>query len=122
MKQADITEETIAKFMGLSKGHPDKNETRWANDWFEQVDVSRDKFSSGYRHERLFFTQSWDWLMAVVCKIEELGYQVKIDTHYTQIFFNKQIILIGDTGKLNNTVEAVKDFINSYEKSLVVTK
>jgi hypothetical protein len=108
-------EKVFAKFMGLSKGHPDKKETRWKDDWFEQLKVDGNEFESGRRHTHLFFTDDWNWLMAVITKIESLGYQVKIDTNYTQIFTKGLNIIIGGEGKLTNTVTAAKDFINLYK-------
>lgn len=111
-------EKVFAEFMGMSKGHPDPKETRWKDDWFEQLIVYGNEFENGRRHTHLHFTTDWNWLMAIITKIESLGYQVKIDTNYTQIFVRGGNILIGGNGKLNNTVSAVKDFINWYEINL----
>jgi hypothetical protein len=71
-------EKVFAEFMGLSKGHPDKKETRWKDDWFEQLVIDGNDFECGRRHTHLFFTDDWNWLMAVITKIESLGYQVKL--------------------------------------------
>lgn len=61
--------ERFAKFMGMSKGHPDPNETRWKNRWFESLVVDGNEFESGRNHEVLLFNVSWDWLKPVIDKI-----------------------------------------------------
>lgn len=65
----------IAEFMGMQLGHPDKNETRWENDWFEKLIVDGNEFESGARHTHLQFHSSWDWLLPVVNKCTQIGYR-----------------------------------------------
>ena len=57
--------ELIAKFMGMTKGHPDPEETRWKDDWFNPSE------EGGARHSYLHFDTSWDWLMPVYNKVVE---------------------------------------------------
>lgn len=60
----------IAKFMGMTKGHPSKTELRWEKFWFEKLSSDGNIFESGRRHEYLLFDTEWNWLMQVVEKIE----------------------------------------------------
>jgi hypothetical protein len=79
----------IAEFMGMKKGHPDPNERRWENDWFESLNPGGGEFESGNRHKYLFFDSEWNWLMPVVEKIESMKY-----------FFNSAPFIDDETGEL----------------------
>jgi hypothetical protein len=110
----------IAEFMGMSLGHPDKNESRWSTNWFEKLTVDGGEFESGRRHEVLLFNHSWDWLMPVVEKIESTedsdGYGNNVEIINTLCIIrdaNYGDILIESEGvtKLEATYKAVVEFI-----------
>ena len=71
--------ESIAKFMEMSKGHPDKQESRWKNRWFEKLVVDGNEFETGSSHEFLLFHAHWNWLMPVFEKIKAVGADVEIN-------------------------------------------
>jgi len=56
----------IAEFMGWSLGHPDPEETRWSDCWFDEDGIRKTRGEL----EPLRFHASWDWLMPVMEKIE----------------------------------------------------
>ena len=59
--------EIFAEFIGMQKTDLG---------WFDYEEVLNTKGSNTF--DELLFDQSWDWLMAVVRKVEELGYEVLI--------------------------------------------
>jgi hypothetical protein len=69
--------------------------------------------------EHLKFHKSWDWLMPVVYKIEQLGYFIMINkwtSIYTEDKPPKVINTIQKYSKLENTYNSVVNFIEWYNK------
>ena len=110
----------IAIFMGMNQGIP--TDTRWKNDWFEELKPDGNDFQSGRRHEYLLFHTSWDWLIPVVEKIESLGYTVNISRITTSIseMVNEETMfswVCGDISKkLEITYNTVVQFIEWYNE------
>tara|TARA_R100000654_G_scaffold69337_1_gene98871 strand:+ start:1346 stop:1726 length:381 start_codon:yes stop_codon:yes gene_type:complete len=97
-------------------------------------------FNEGYKHPKvdvpiitsgMQYKYSWEWLMPVVEKIEEIPiendnmivkeHRYKIDMNNTECFIydciGDKVIAHGDYGtKLNSTYKAVVDFINEHNK------
>ena len=68
------------------------------------------------------FHKSWDWLMPVVEKIENLGYEFFIVEDRVKVSHNtdhsiETIIDLTSRSKLNATYNAVVEFINQYNKN-----
>jgi hypothetical protein len=115
----------IAEFMGMQLGHPDKNETRWKDNWWESFKVDGNRFESGLRHEYLHFDTDWNWIMEAVHKIESIAdeenngeYFFEIYKFGVTIFSNGVYVneIVNTTGitKLEATYKAVVEFINYY--------
>jgi hypothetical protein len=116
----------IAEFMGMQKGHPDKDESRWENDWFEKLTIDGNIFESGRRHsEPLGFHSSWDWLMPVVDKIEsDERFDVNVLQYGTIISSNTKerghieivnnVANISFDSKIDHTYQAVVEFIKQH--------
>lgn len=104
----------LAKFMGMSQGKP--NETRWKNDWFEQLTVNGNVFESGRRHEYLHFDSDWNWLMEVVEKIESLDYGFEIIGNYCKIGNNANIQCSQPT-KIQAVYNACITFVKWYNEN-----
>jgi hypothetical protein len=69
----------IAMFLGWSYGHPDKKETRWADQWFEMEDGVHT-----YRHEVLLFDVDWNWLITACKRWDDLRMKsIPIAKNYT---------------------------------------
>ena len=70
----------------------------------------------------LKYHKSWDWLMPVVEKIENLGYEFFIVEDRVKVSHNtdhsiETIIDLTSRSKLNATYNAVVEFINQYNKN-----
>jgi len=118
----------IAEFMGMTLGHPDKEETRWKDDWFEKLSVDGGHFESGSRHKHLLFHNSWDWLMPVVEKIlslqdedEDFLFNVTIDANKIVFYDNIDYrdILFEENGAslVEMSYNGVLRFIEFYNKN-----
>lgn len=110
MQQDEIT---IAKFMGLSQGHPNKEETRWKDDWFEKLTIDGNVFESGRRHINLLFTKEWNWLMPVVHKCLLICHENMLnewENGFADAFLS---------GSIDVMVKEVISFIEFYNKNLV---
>lgn len=113
----------IAEFMGMKKGHPDADERRWKNDWFESLISAGNEFETRGRHsEPLKFDSSWDWLMPVVGKIESLGYWVNFIDGDVFIYQNVNLIIpnpihFADYKKIDICWIAVVEFIKWYNNN-----
>jgi hypothetical protein len=70
MKPFDSIEynKLCAEFLNWSYGHPDKSETRWSTDWFD---------NNGVRHSHLQFDSDYNWIMEVIEKIQNIRREVK---------------------------------------------
>jgi len=111
----------IAEFMGFSKGHLNKSETRWKDDWFTQANKIW-----GNRITLIHFHSDWNWLMEVVEKIESLGYKVNIFgntdlnktcDHYTSIYIpNQKVFGVRKLSKIESTYNACVEFIKWYNQ------
>ena len=101
----------IAKFMNMETTEQyivptSIKETRyhWEND-------------TGYSKEELEFNNSWDWLMPVVDKIENLGFQVWIIKHKCIINkFPKEIITIEKNNKIDAVYQSIIKLIKWHNK------
>ena len=105
------------------------------------IGTEDEHFNEGYKHPKvdvpvstsgMQYKKSWEWLMPVVEKIEEIpvkddnmivkDHRYTIDMNNTECFiydciWNK-VIAHGDYGtKLNSTYNAVIEFINEYNKN-----
>ena len=105
----------IAEFMGMSQGKP--NENRWKNDWFEKLTTDGNEFESGRRHEHLLFDSSWEWLMPVVDKIEELEYFVHVLGDGCIIYDGECPKIIRTGSRKEATYKAVVEFIKWYNEN-----
>lgn len=98
----------IAEFLGWTE-QKDPTE-RFFGQWFNP--------KTGERHVYLFFDTSWDWLMAVVEKIESLGHGVTIyrkGCHINnEIGFNTNGF--NHSSKVEQTYKAVVEFIKWYNQ------
>ncbi len=67
------------------------------------------------------YDTSWDWLMPVVEKISELGYEFQIDaneTYFKECDGDYEIVASAFNGSvLGNTFEAVLQFIEWYNEN-----
>lgn len=109
----------IAEFMGMQLGHPDKNKTRWKNDWFEKLIVDGNEFESGARHTHLQFHSSWSWLMPVVQKIKDTptyGSTDGIDFVLTCDLTKEKLLNISLYSDINEVYNAVVEFIKYYNE------
>ena len=111
----------IAEFMGMQQGkNRPYNDGRWENDWFEA--------ESGMRHSILLYHSSWDWLMPVVEKIENVytkkyksGFVVRIE--YKDIFVmtldtSEELIICDQSdSKLEGVYWTCVKFIKWYNKN-----
>jgi len=80
----------------------------------------------GYLEDDLKYHCSWDWLMPVVEKIENFGYEFIIVEsrcyvkHNTDHSIEEVFHMEGDVcSKLKTTYEAVVEFINRYNKKQI---
>lgn len=128
----------IAESLGMQKGHPDKNESRWKNDWFEKLVVDGNDFEAGRRHsEPLKFRSSWEWLMSVVEWIETLSINEKYHSFFVSIGKFKTSIISKDKlynpnfseeifsehpNKKERTYQAVVQFCLWYLENKVASK
>jgi len=105
--------ELIAEFICMTKGKP--NESRWKDNWFDN-----DGIINGQRNEHLYFDTSWNWLMPVVEKIENLGFEFFIVENRVKIAHNsdnsiKVIIDFTFNGsKIDAVYQGVTEFIKYY--------
>jgi hypothetical protein len=70
--------------------------------------------------EYLKYETSWDWLMPLIAKIEDLGNDVLITTNYIQIAFDEgeQFIVVDDTkNKIESVYNACVAFVQWYNSS-----
>jgi len=82
--------------------------------------------SNNRSFEDLHYHSSWDWLMPVVEKIENFGYEFIIVEsrcyvkHNTDHSIEEVFHMEGDVcSKLKTTYEAVVEFINQYNKNII---
>jgi hypothetical protein len=75
-----------------------------------------------------FYTESWDWVMAVVSKIEELGYDVDITysriekTHFCKITDDADVIFSSsDNDKMVAIQDATIEFIKWFNEKNIIT-
>lgn len=104
----------IASFMGLTLGHPELFELRWADQYF---DANRNRIG-----KHLLYHSSYDWLMPVVEKIEGLGHDVSILKNAVGLqwcgigkFSSNKTKATGTT-KIEAIYSAVVEFIKWYNK------
>ena len=108
----------IAEFMGLTTEVFNSGNLNY---YFKE-------FNSGswYEEHELSYNTSWDWLMPVVEKIENFGYEFIIVEsrcyvkHNTDHSIEEVFHMEGDVcSKLKTTYEAVVEFINRYNKKQI---
>ena len=106
------TNKLIAEFMGFTK---EKNLGYYDNN-MNMAQVVYD-VQNGNCFDELLFDKSWDWLMSVVEKIENLGYGVTIGTGTFCLIQNDwkedltEIDSMTDNSKLLCTYNAIVEFI-----------
>lgn len=111
MNKAENTK-LIAEFMGIDKTQTDELGTEFINPPFG----SRQKY---YSWDDIAYNSSWEWLMPVVEKIEELGYSFEINrTDYAIRLYADKMAFVFSYGELHTKKEAVYkgtiEFINWY--------
>lgn len=117
----------IAKFMGETKY---KDEEAWSITRHGYLTVHGD-FKTKFRASELKYHKSWDWLMPVVEKIEEIAadnstetikyhrFCVDMSGCFCSITDNQEDVLISESDggtKLKSTFLAVVEFIEWYNK------
>ena len=126
MEMADYNK-LIAEFMGAvcemvdhTEGNEDfcKNEgiDKWLiPTWSKPDGYNEDKWGWGkYRMGYFEYHESWDWLMPVVDKIENLKYSVEIVGNYCKISH----IQCSQHSKILATYKAIAEFIKWYNEKL----
>ena len=88
----------LAIFMGFTLGHPDKNETRWKENWF----------GNGLRHKHLQFDTDWNWLMPVIQECVIIAAESDEWERYWKI--------TDMIPRIDTTYEAVVEFIKWYNE------
>jgi hypothetical protein len=103
------TNELIAEFMGAI-GTPKYNPTEWDIYITGCLDVDSDDENAKhfYTPEEMKYHTSWDWLMPVVEKIKDMGYDQQLD--------NIDNVLTCDLRK-ENLYNAVVEFIKFYNQN-----
>ena len=101
-------DEFMARYMGIQKGHPDKQERRWKDQWFESLVVGGNRLECGIRHRQLKFHDEWGWIMPVVRKINEHGYALE-----GQALANMVYLQCG-TGRLTPVYSSIVVFLEWY--------
>ena len=88
----------IAEFMGVFNNIRETEDIYSWNDapFFYTIENSEKKVIENIS-KYVKYLYSWDWLMPVVYKIEDLGYRVTIDTHYVIIELNNIYVEEDDT-------------------------
>ncbi|MCP3682376.1 MAG: hypothetical protein GY861_06760 [bacterium] len=99
----------IAEFMGMQ--HTDIG-------WYDNEETLQLQNNT---FDELQFYESWDWLMPVVEKIENLGYEFFIVENRVEVSHNtdhsiETIIDLTSRSKRDATYDAVVEFINQYNK------
>ena len=74
---------------------------------------------TGYDWDDLEYNSSWDWLMPVVERIENMGYSVRIDDQFAEVTDQEGIIVAEGSGliKIEYTYETVLSFIKWYNEN-----
>lgn len=68
-KEDDFYNEMIAQFMGMQKNKYNE----WEGGWFlPEYVLCNEGHKKQFAVQDLAFDRSWDWLMPVVCKIDDL--------------------------------------------------
>ncbi len=119
----------LAEFMGVFDNIRETEDIYSWNDapFFYTTENSKEKVIENISNYVKYF-YSWDWLMPVVYKIEELGYEVTIYTYYVIISLDNIYSEEEDTGKhiliegdMRNTrihflYQACVEFVEWYNK------
>ena len=116
----------IAKFMGFSTQSDAIDERTLAyyvGDIITNADNTNNENEDNVFHpEDMKFDSSWDWLMSVVERIENFGYEFIIVESRCYVKHNtdhsiKELFHIETIGsKIDTTYKAVLKFINNYNK------
>jgi hypothetical protein len=137
MEKNDKNKEIISQFMGFEKiriGYygdhkSDWGETEWQvknRDWIEKMGIDSigdyvvNLSKNEYREwEDVAYDTSWDWLVPVVEKIENLN-QASVDIYYNccEIAIPDDMIRVDGHSKIESTYKAVIEFIKWYNASL----
>ncbi len=116
MKNIEENNKLIALFMGYDdfKAHSSVRLKRT-----DEIDA----YTHILKYEKLKYHASWDWLMPVVEKIEQMKYNIRSTPLYTRIGYDCEvnkyseispIITIEGETKLKATYKAVVEFIKWY--------
>ena len=116
----------IAKFMGFSTQSDavdDRTLAYYVGDSIMNADNTNNENEDNVFHpEDMKFNSSWDWLMSVVERIENFGYEFIIVESRCYVKHNtdhsiKELFHIETIGsKIDTTYKAVLKFINNYNK------
>lgn len=120
-----IGSELIAKFMGVNPMKAFGYENWYDGYQLQKAGLPFAYGAMGNGTSELKFHTSWDWLMPVVEKVEEVSYRVTITTYSICIERvskdGKAIIKFpvsrGNTYKIQAVYEAVIEFINWYNQN-----
>lgn len=140
MKEVTEKNKIIAEFMGdfkLVKEFKPEPEIDVTYMWLKTSNKEfgydttdwRDYSTGKVYSDQVCYERSWDWLMPVVEKIEELGYAVIITQNVCSIkcsdiraTMHKPVVEIasdysGDNTKMSNTYKAILQFIKWYKEN-----
>lgn len=109
MNQQEILEynERCAEFLGWSYGHPDRLETRWSTDWFD---------NNGYRHSYLHFDSDWNWIHEVINGIKNTT-NPKSNSDTTFSTLRGDIKKRLGTSHKEATIQAINQFLIWYKQN-----
>ena len=126
MKTTENTNKLIAEFMEL----PSINNKMIAE--FMELPSIHHVYMNPYSGEyveaiELSYDESWDWLMPVMDKIESIGYETSIKTHYVRInpkreesSYEEYIVLVRSDGGSERRLEEDEDILT--DKSTIGLK
>jgi hypothetical protein len=105
----------IAEFMGAKRMPHNSKLTPTLYEFPESIgNTNTHKWATDY----LIYHKSWDWIMPVVEKIENLGYIVSITGHNCRIEGDHVLFTSIRYNKMHSTHETVLEFIQWYNKNL----
>ena len=122
MRNVNKNNRLIAEFIGMQ-------ETKIG--WYDAEENLPLGYTTDNTFDELLFNKSWDWLMPVVDKIEDMQdgdigdairshlYNVEITQIFceiTECHTSKQIAFIDEENKITSTYKAVVEFIKWYNK------
>jgi len=107
----------IAEFMGLPFKMRDKETKLYYKVCEIPYPLQREHLESNYEEINLKYHKSWDWLMPVVEKIEDMGCEVVMTNAECTISGNDCYVESIGKSRREATYNAVVEFINQYNKT-----